>query len=375
MEEYRPGKEGGKKGTEAFGRRLNKNGGIGMRNSKGPHFSMTRRTALLGMGMTGMTLSMPGILRAASNQMVMATGGGKLEDVYRKTVFAPWKEKTGIDIITTANEGARLKAMVEQKNVEWDIIQGPAEAMIVYGRNGLLEPIDYSVIDKSKMLKGTAHDTFVVTDLAAYNVAWNTDSVKSKPPSDWASLFAYDGRISLWKKPFQTLEAALLADGVALDKLYPLDLDRAFKSLDKIKSKLVWWERGAQCAQLIIDGEVDAGSVWNGRVFDQKNSGAPVDYTFNQAILVSDAWGIPKGAPNKKKAMELIALELSAKAQADFAQSIPYGPVNPDALQMLDEKVKKSLPSLGDNSVLLDVGYWAEHSDKVLERFNKWLLS
>src|SRR5690242_15430646 len=101
-----------------------------MRNSKEPHFSITRRTALLGMGMAGMTLSMPAILRAASNQMVMATGGGKLEDVYRKTVFAPWKEKTGIDIITTANEGARLKAMVEQKNVEWDIIQGPAEAMI-----------------------------------------------------------------------------------------------------------------------------------------------------------------------------------------------------------------------------------------------------
>jgi putative spermidine/putrescine transport system substrate-binding protein len=73
--------------------------------------------------------------------------------------------------------------------------------------------------------------------------------------------------------------------------------------------------------------------------------------------------------------MELIALELSAKAQADFARSIPYGPVNPDALTMLDDNVKKSLPTLGDNSVLLDVGYWAEHSDKVVERFNKWLLS
>ena len=346
-----------------------------MNRSNGSGFAITRRTALMGMATAGAALCAPGIARARTSQMVMATGGGKLEDVYRKTVYEPWKKKTGIDIITTANEGARLKAMVEQKHVEWDLIQGPAEALIVYGQNGLLEPIDYSAVDKSKMMKGTAHDTFVVTDLAAYNVAWNTDNVKSGAPKNWSDLFAHDGRISLWKKPFQTLEAALLADGVALDKLYPLDLDRAFKSLDKVKSKLVWWNSGAQGAQLIIDGEVDAGSVWNGRVYEPKLSGAPVDYTLNQAILVSDAWGIPKGAPHKKEAMEMIAFELSAKVQADFARNIPYGPVNPDALGMLSDKVKASLPRLDANSVLLDVDYWAKHSDKVVERFNQWLLS
>lgn len=346
-----------------------------MKHSSGSGFAITRRTALMGMATAGAALCAPNIVRAKASQMIMATGGGKLEDVYRKTVYEPWKKKTGAEIITTANEGARLKAMVEQKNVEWDLIQGPAEAMIVYGQNGLLEPIDYSVVDRTKMMKGTAHDTFVVTDLAAYNVAWNTDNVKSDPPKNWSDLFAHDGRISLWKKPFQTLEAALLADGVALDKLYPLDLDRAFKSLDKVKSKLVWWDRGAQCAQLLIDGEVDAGSVWNGRVYQPKLSGAPVDYTLNQAVLVSDAWAVPKGAPHKKEAMEMIAFELSPKVQADFARNIPYGPVNPDALGLLDDKTKASLPKLDDNSVLLDVEYWAKHSDKVVERFNEWLLS
>jgi putative spermidine/putrescine transport system substrate-binding protein len=346
-----------------------------MKDSIGKGLTITRRTALMGMATAGAALYAPALVRAATKQMVMATGGGKLEDVYRKTVYEPWKTKTGTEIITTANEGARLKSMVEQKNVQWDIIQGPAEALVVYGRNGLLEPIDYSIVDKSKMMKGTAHDTFVVTDLAAYCVAWNTQNVKSNPPKDWSGLFAHDGRVSLWKKPFQTLEAALLADGVPADKLYPLDLDRAFASLNKIKSKLVWWNSGAQGAQLLIDGEVDAGSTWNGRVYQPKLSGAPVDYTLNQAVLVSDAWGVPKGAPHKEEAMKLIAFELSAKVQADFAEAIPYGPVNPDALPLIADNVKKSLPTLGGNSVLLDVAYWAEHGDKVVERFNTWLLS
>ena len=43
-----------------------------------------------------------------------------------------------------------------------------------------------------------------------------------------------------WSAP-GVIEIALLADGVPADKLYPLDLDRAFKKLDTIKSDIVWW--------------------------------------------------------------------------------------------------------------------------------------
>src|SRR6516165_2101981 len=49
---------------------------------------------------------------------------------------------------------------------------------------------------------------------------------------------------------------ALLADGVPRDKLYPLDIDRAFKKLDRIKPHIkVWWREGNQSQQLIRDSE------------------------------------------------------------------------------------------------------------------------
>ena len=44
-----------------------------------------------------------------------------------------------------------------------------------------------------------------------------------------------------------TFECALMADGVDPANLYPIDWDRAFKSLDKIKpSILKWWKSGAE---------------------------------------------------------------------------------------------------------------------------------
>ena len=334
-----------------------------------------RRTVLKGLGAAAaFGLADVRVAHAAPSQMIMATGGGKLDEAYRQVVFTPFKEKTGISIVTTGNDGGRLKAMVEQKRVEWDLMQGPAEGLVVYGRQGLLERIDYSGIDRSKLVPGAAHDTFVFTDFAAYCVGWNTKNVKTNPPKDWAGLWAHDGRIGLWKRPFQTLEVALLADGVPLASLYPLNLDRAFASLEKVRRKLVWWNSGAQGAQLLLDGEIDAGAIWNGRVHDPKAAGAPVDFHFNQALLVSDAWGIPKGAPNKAEAMQMLAYALSPAAQAAFAKVIPYGPVNRDALAMLDEKTKAVLPTSGPTNTMLNVDYWAEHGPAVVERFNKWVL-
>lgn len=349
-----------------------------MKNKSFGSPAFTRREALAMLGAVSVVPWLDATPAQAASQLVFASGGGKLEETYKKTVFSAFKEKTSNDIVTTANEGAKLKAMVEQGQVEWDMMQGPAEQLIVFGRQGLFEPIDYSGIDKANLLDGAANEFFALTDVAAYNIGWNTANLKGPAPQNWAEVWAYDGRIGLWKRPFQTLEVALLADGVALADLYPLDIERAFKSLDKIKSKIVWWERGAQGAQVFLDGEVDVGAIWNGRVHQPKLDGAPVDFNFNQAIFVNDAWAIPKGAPHKKEAMELLALALSPEQQAAFARELPYGPVNRAALALLDDKTKAGLPSSEENFAkgrLLNLEFWADNSQVAVEKFNSWLLA
>ena len=57
----------------------------------------------------------------------------------------------------------------------------------------------------------------------------------------------------------------LLADGVAPDDLYPLDVDRAFAKLKPLLPDLIFWEGGAQSQQLFRDGEVVMGNIWHTR--------------------------------------------------------------------------------------------------------------
>ena len=319
----------------------------------------------------------PNLIRAKPAQMVISTGGGALDDAYKAAYFGPWTTKTGIPIITGPNTGAKLKAMVEQKAVEWDVSQQPAELAATMAKQGLLEPLDYSIIDKSKLIKGVAFDHFVMCDIAAYHIAWNTKLVKAgSEPKDWPAFWAYSGRRGLWKRPYQTMEVALMGDGVDKDKLYPLDIDRALKSLAKIKSNIYWWERGAQVAQILIDGEVEITAAWNGRIADPKKSGAPVDFHLNEALLVADAFVVPKGAPNKKESMEFIAFALSAEPQSVFAQRLPYGPVNGDALKLLSKETLATLPSAEENlkrSTFLDVNWWADNGERAESAFNKWI--
>ncbi len=182
----------------------------------------------------------------------------------------------------------------------------------------------------------------------------------------------------LWKKASETLEVALLADGVAPDKLYPLDVPRALRSLDKVKKDVTWWESGAQSAQLLIDGEASAGLAWNGRLDGPKATGAPIDFHFNQCLFLADAMVIPKGAKNKRESMQFIAFVLDAANQAEFAKRIPYGPVRTAAMERLDPARRTVLPTAPENfakGTLMDSNWWADKGPAAVEQFNTWLLA
>jgi putative spermidine/putrescine transport system substrate-binding protein len=78
--------------------------------------------------------------------------------------------------------------------------------------------------------------------------------------------------------PQTTLEFALIADGVEIEDLYPLDVERALESLERIRPHLLlWWEQGAQPSQMITSGDIDMVSVWNSRIERLSADGAPVD--------------------------------------------------------------------------------------------------
>jgi len=345
---------------------------------------MSRRGVLragLGATLAG-TITAPTVLRSQTRSLVIATTGGKTEEALKKAVFEPYTKKTGIEIVTTSTVYAKVKSMVEANAIEWDVVSADAAIAASFGAQGLLEKLDFGVIDKSALIAGVPRDHYIPFDVAAAVIGWSTKSIKSDAaPKSWAEMWdqqKYKGRRGLWKQPFQTLEIALMADGVDKDKLYPLDIERALRSLDKLKPNLYWWSTGAQSTQILLDDEVPLAMGWNGRLYDPRAEGGSLDFTLNQSLFVANAMQVLKGAKNKGAAMEFIAFALQPEQQAAYAKLIPYGPVNKNALALLPPERLKDVPSSEMNigkGVFQDYDWWAENGGKITSRFNQWLLS
>lgn len=133
----------------------------------------------------------------------------------------------------------KLKAMVESGNVQWDVVDVEADFALRAAAEGLLEPLDFKVIQRDKIDPRFVSDYGVGSFFFSFVLGYNEGKLGAAKPQDWTALFdtkTYPGKRALYKWPSPgVLELALLADGVAADKLYPLDLDRAFKKLDTIR--------------------------------------------------------------------------------------------------------------------------------------------
>lgn len=356
------------------------------KDSKNSAFS--RRQVLVGgaVGAVGVAamLASPRRVLAAPTTLTIPNSGGVLEAAFKTAYFDTFQAQTGIGIISAPYmDASRIKAMVDNKAVDVDVINVDSVEAATMARMGLLEPIDYDIVDKSVLIPSAVHEYYLLADVAALVMAWSTRSFNAQNrPASWAQYFdakKMPGMRSAWKMASQTMEIAALGGGQDPAKLYPLNLDLAFATLDKVKkNNLTWWTSGAQSAQLLVDGEIDLGTAWNGRVYKPKLDGAAIDYTYDQALYSSDAMVIPKGARNKKASMQFLAHMMEAKHQAAFSTLIPYGPVNSTAFDLLSPETLKLLPNSPENGktgIYQDANYWAENGEAVLARFNNWLVS
>jgi putative spermidine/putrescine transport system substrate-binding protein len=318
-----------------------------------------------------------------AQELVVVDWGGASSEAAKKTVYEPFEKANNVKItVVSPTDVGKLKAMVQSGNVEWDVVNSDTDVALRLEKEGLLEKLDYNIIKKDDIYPELVTDYSIGLQLYFTNIAYNSETFKDgNHPKSWAEFWdttKFPGARSLYKNPVGTLEAALLADGVAPDKLYPLDVDRAFKSLEKIKKDVkVWWEAGAQPPQLLGTKEVVLSSAWNGRVSAAKAQGSPVDNEFNQSLGMATSWVIPKGAPHKELAQKFIAFAVSADAQAAYSNAIDYAPTNKKALEKLSDDVKKRIgqtPERVKSQIFIDNKWWVDNYDKINERFNKFML-
>ncbi|MGL4290895.1 MAG: polyamine ABC transporter substrate-binding protein [Phreatobacter sp.] len=321
----------------------------------------------------------------AAGSITVADPGGPYSPGYRKAFYDPFEKATGIKVINVAREAeptAQFKAMVDTKSYTWDVCTLTLSARDILARMNLLEPIGLTAAEAPGLMPEALTPLWMGIDVYSTIMAYRTDRFREAAPNSWADFWnvaKFPGRRSLRKNPIDTLEQALLADGVPLDKLYPLDVERAYKSLERIKQHVaVWWTGGAQSSQLIQSGEVDLVALWNARAQAVIDGGAPVKVAWNQGLYSIEGWGIPKGSPRAEDARKFVRFCADPKQQALFTEFLSYGPTNLKAYDNIPAQRAVTLPTHEANLKLMTIAredWWSANRSAMNERFNAWILA
>ncbi|WOH69791.1 ABC transporter substrate-binding protein [Bradyrhizobium sp. BWA-3-5] len=339
------------------------------------------RRALLG-GSVGVLATLSS-LPASADQITFVSQGGAYQKAQTVAILDPAAKKLGITINQDSIPDAwpAVKSQAASGKPTWDVVDMPTGNCLRGGEQGLVEKLDFAKLPNAAAMPEAYRSAYSVTyEFYSSVLAFSRKKFPDAAPSSWADFWdvkKFPGRRALRNHPFATLEAALMADGVAPDKLYPLDVDRAFRKLEEIKPNItVWWTSGAQSAQLLNDGEVDMVMAWNGRVSALMGEGAKVGFTFNQGILQSTSLCILKGAPNLATAVRFVNEAVDPVNQANLPLHIDYGPANPKAFNtgvIKPERVVQ-LPSAPDNAAkqaLMSYAWWSSPAGEAAEK--RWV--
>ena len=169
-----------------------------------------------------------------------------------------------------------------------------------------------------------------------------------------------------------------MADGVSPEQLYPLDVERALRKLDTIKSQTIFWSTNSQSQQLFVDGEVNLGLMLNGRAYDAAKKGAPIAISWEQNIQSIDYLVVPRGSRNVAAAMRLIDVMTLPENQAKLANLIAYAPTNPAAFSAVDPQIAPWLSTQPDNikrGFVINAEYWRDNLKRLQERWVAWKLT
>ncbi|KWV42274.1 ABC transporter substrate-binding protein [Rhizobium altiplani] len=308
-----------------------------------------------------------------SGEVVITSGGGTWEAAQRKAFFDPFTRDTGIKVVLVPEDHAKLLASVKLGQPEADITSVPGGALAGFVDKAAVEKIDYSLFAKetlAEMPDQMKNQNGVGALLYSVAVAYNTTKFPAgTEPKNWVDFYnvkKFPGARSLPKCEKLVdgglLEGALMGDGVPADKVYPIDMDRAFAKIEAMKENVGrWWVAGADAPQSLISGEVDMAAAYNGRIFGAKKDGAPLNLSWDQSLLQYDYWVVMKGSPNKDNAAKFLAYISRPEPQAAFAQAISYGPVNTKAFSLLPKEMLDILPgspNLAKKQVFQDYAWW-----------------
>ncbi|MGF7160492.1 putative spermidine/putrescine transport system substrate-binding protein [Rhodoligotrophos appendicifer] len=341
-----------------------------------------RRDFLKGIALLGVApLALKsGMLSAQEKQFVLVNWGGDAIKAFDEAFAQPFAKASGLTVKIDGagpTEGA-IQAQVTSGKVSWDVVDADIFSAEALGKKGFVQKINFDVVKKDKILEGGWNDYAVANYYLSYVLVYDKEKYGDTPPKTWADFFdveKFPGKRTMYKWMVGNLEAALLADGVAPDKLYPLDVDRAFKKIKAFSPNIAgFWGSGAESQQLMLEGEASMGLLWNTRAkLIDKDSEGKITYGFAEGFLGPSSWAIMKDNPaGAEAANAFIASAQDPAGQVKLLELLGNGPANPAAAAMVPAELKKddcTQPEAVKVQHQLDQSWYVENYSATLDKF------
>ena len=341
--------------------------------------------------LAGFALLASPVAPAVAEDMTVVGYGGLINDWSHTAYWQPFEKMSGVHLIEdTRDYGIGIiRTKVQGGANTWDVVSAEDIEVIQGCEEGLYQKLDWSKIHGSgSFIDGAKLPCGQAEIIYAMNVVYDSNRIKGDQPKTWADFWdmkKWPGKRTMYKDPRDSLEAALMADGVARGDVYkilstPAGVDRAFKKLDAIKSDVIWWVNPGASRQTLMSGDAVLAATFGGAVINlNRQQHTKLVVSFQDQIVHTDYFAIIKGTPHLASAEKLMDFYSQAEPEAQFSQMSGAGVPNKDAfplVQKADPEVAANLSSSPEHlaiSLRSDAQFWLEHYDDLNQRFTAWL--
>lgn len=345
----------------------------------------TRRQFLKGSLIAGgSVVAAPSFLAACASgsakEVVFADYGGTTGKARRDIFFDPFEKETGIKVSQANADPAKYQMMGTGKIAnQWDGLDAENFLVARYYNQDLLAKLPKSVA-RADYVESPFSDYATAGYNQSFNIGYSEKLLGTKKPSSWADFWdvkQFPGKRAIPGFTGGIVEAALIADGVSKEKLFPLDFDRAFAKLDELRSHTLIFKDFGEGQQMLQSDSASMALLPNGRVVQLIDQKRPIGVVWNEALLMK--WvGAPvmKNSPHKENMFKLLDFMTTPERQVEFAKVTGYGPVLAAAYEGMDPALAEKLPGSPAHlelAVLLDAASTAKQLDDYNTKLTKWL--
>ena len=317
--------------------------------------------------------------------LIVGSWGGSLDPVLEEVILPQFKELTGAEFILDPSYSSTKMVAEGKGNISVDVgIMGDSEVALLAAHD-LVMDIDFSRIEMDEFFYEKAHDPTgkgVFFNWGRYGILYRTDLVAT-PPTSWGDLWSeeYANCVAV-NRGSSTAGKQLLCMAAMLNGGSQYDIDPGFAAMAKLAETNLFAiaESTAMMGQMVTSGDVKIAGWWDGRTYQLKDSGVPVEFVVPEegAFACINEWVISAETQCPNLAYAFINLCLKPENQVFETAATGYGPCDTESVKLLTDDVRARItctPEEVENLIILNWTDIAPVESEWLERYEKEVVS